>query len=133
MKKLSRLRFCTVLCLAVMLFACIVPSPVYANSAQMHFSGTDATGAIINEVRSPIVVESELLTFDIQEFPQNYYHDDEEDAFLAYTGKVTAQYTFHNPASYDVTATLVFPFGNAPSYARRRNAGGYHNLLRYRS
>lgn len=59
-------------------------------------------------------MDKELLTFDVQEFPKNYYNSAEE--FLAYTGKVTAEYTFRNPADYTVTAALVFPFGNLPHY-----------------
>lgn len=88
--------------------------PVYANSAQRHWSGTDVTGAVVTGEDCPIVVERELLTFDVQEFPEQYYPD--TDSFLAYTGKVTAEYTFRNPADYTVTATLVFPFGNPPHY-----------------
>ena len=60
------------------------------------------------------MVDKELLSFDVREFPKNYYNSTEE--FLAYTGKVTAEYTFSNPADYAVTATLVFPFGNLPLY-----------------
>ena len=85
-----------------------------ANSAQRYWSGTDGTGALVKDENCPIVVDSELLTFDVQEFPKSYYNSAEE--FLAYTGKVTAEYTFRNPADYTVTATLVFPFGNLPHY-----------------
>lgn len=85
-----------------------------ANSAQSHWSGTDRAGAIITDETCPLEVEGEKLTFEIQEFPQNYYHTAEE--FLSYTGRVTAEYTFYNPADYTVTATLVFPFGAAPDY-----------------
>ena len=53
------------------------------------------------------MVDKELLTFDVQEFPEQYYPD--TDSFLAYTGNVTAEYIFRNPANYAVTATLVFP------------------------
>lgn len=88
--------------------------PAYANSAQRHWSGTDVTGAVVTGEDCPIVVERELLTFDVQEFPEQYYPD--TDSFLAYTWKVTAEYTFRNPADYTVTATLVFPFGNPPHY-----------------
>ena len=88
--------------------------PAYANSAQRHWSGTDVTGAVVTGEDCPIVVERELLTFDVQEFPEQYYPD--TDSFLAYTGKVTAEYTFRNPADYTVTATLVFPFGDPPQY-----------------
>ena len=81
---------------------------VSANSAQTNWSGIDATGAIIIQDESPIVVEKEVLTLDIWEFPKNYYKDLEE--YLAYSGKVTAEYTFYNPSDYTVTAKLLFPF-----------------------
>ena len=88
---------------------------VFANSAQTRWTGTDSTGAIVLDEDSPIIVEKELLTFDIQEFPQSYYHDMNE--FLAYSAKVTAEYTFYNPSDYHVSATLAFPFGGTADYA----------------
>lgn len=100
--------------LLLLLLAGGCAQPAYANSAQRHWSGTDVTGAVVTGGDCPIVVERELLTFDVQEFPEQYYPD--TDSFLAYTGKVTAEYTFRNPADYTVTATLVFPFGNPPHY-----------------
>lgn len=100
--------------LLLLLLAGGCAQPAYANSAQRHWSGTDVTGAVVTGEDCPIVVERELLTFDVQEFPEQYYPD--TDSFLAYTGKVTAEYTFRNPADYTVTATLVFPFGDPPHY-----------------
>lgn len=88
--------------------------PASANSAQTHWSGVDSAGAIVRQERSPVVVEKELLTFDVQEFPDNHYSD--LDSYLAYSGKVTAEYTFYNPADYAVTAKLLFPFGSEPAY-----------------
>ena len=96
-----------------LLLSCLI-LPVSANSAQQHWSGTDASGAVITDGDSPIVVEKELLAFDLNEFPDNYYSDDSD--FLSYTGKVTAEYTFYNPSNITVTATLAFPFGNLPGY-----------------
>ena len=90
-------------------------SSVYANSAQTRWSGTDSTGAIVLDEDSPIIVEKELLSFDIGEFPQSYYRDVNE--FVAYSAKVTAEYTFYNPSDYTVTATLAFPFGGTADYA----------------
>lgn len=98
----------------VLLLSAVFIQPTHANSAQRHWSGTDSTGALVKEKNCPLVVDKELLTFDVQEFPKNYYNSTEE--FLTYTGKVTAEYTFRNPADYAVTATLVFPFGNLPHY-----------------
>ena len=98
----------------VLLLSAVFIQSTHANSAQRHWSGTDSTGALVKDKNCPLVVDKELLTFDVQEFPKNYYNSIEE--FLAYTGKVTAEYTFRNPADYTVTATLVFPFGNLPHY-----------------
>ena len=100
------------LCGSIML--CTQPISAYANSAQTQWEGVDSSGAIVTEENSPIIVEKEILTFDIQEFPSNHYNEVEE--FLAYSGRVTAEYTFYNPADYSVTAKLRFPFGNAPDY-----------------
>ena len=98
----------------VLLLSVVFIQPTHANSAQRYWSGTDSSGALVKDKNCPLVVDKELLTFDVQEFPKNYYNSTEE--FLAYTGKVTAEYTFRNPADYAVTATLVFPFGNLPLY-----------------
>ena len=100
--------------LASLLLNLLLAVPIHANSAQRHWSGTDSTGALVKDKNCPLVVDKELLTFDVQGFPKNYYNSIEE--FLAYTGKVTAEYAFRNPADYTVTATLVFPFGNLPHY-----------------
>lgn len=82
-----------------------------ANSAQTHFSGVNAAGAVLVG-ESPVVVENELLTLDVQDFPQVYAPEE----FADYGGKVTAQYTFYNPSDYTVTSRLLFPFGKMPSY-----------------
>lgn len=106
----------------IVLIACIAAIltfdgsiPSYANSAQTNWSGVDGNGLVIKEGVCPIEVEKEVLTFDLCEFPKNYY--DSADDFLSYTGKVSAEYTFYNPSDYTVTATLLFPFGKQPDYA----------------
>ena len=101
------------LCILLLISICAVP--VFANSAQSFWAGVDQSGAIIVDGDSPIIVEKELLTFDLQEFPKNYYAEVED--FLAYTGKVTAEYTFYNPSDMTVTAKLLFPFGCQAQYA----------------
>ena len=106
MKKLLSLTLSTLLLLT--------PITVFANSAQTYFQGISPTGTMMTGEQSPLVVEHEQLTFDLQEFPLAYY--EEEAEYLAYSGKVTAEYTFHNPADYDVTAKLAFPFGQTPDY-----------------
>lgn len=100
--------------LAVILFWDILRTNAFSNSAQRTWYGVDMTGAIVKDKECPLEVEEEELTFDISEFPDTYY--DNEEKFLAYSGKVTAKYTFYNPKDYKVTAKLVFPFGNYPDY-----------------
>ena len=107
-------RFLSLGIVFLLMFSLLVV-PASANSAQTQWQGVDSAGAIVRDGGSPIIVEKELLTFDIQEFPDNYYSD--LDSYLAYSGKVTAEYTFFNPADYTVTATLLFPFGCEPTYA----------------
>ena len=103
----------TLLALLVLMNA--LTATVYANSAQTHWRGVDSTGAMVVGENCPIEVTGEKLTFDIAEFPDDYYYD--RETYLAYTGKVTAEYTFYNPTALTVTATLAFPFGKQPDYA----------------
>lgn len=102
---------------------------IYANSAQSNWMGVDSTGVILKDENCPIQVEKELLTFDVADFPQNHYETVED--YLAYSAKVTGQYHFYNPADYSVTATLVFPFGNAPDYAHHMYDEGYDETGKY--
>ena len=102
--------------LSLALIICmLLPLSVSANSAQTEWRGVDASGAAITDENSPIIVEKEILTLDLSEFPSNYYSDASE--YLAYSGKVTAEYHFYNPSDYTVTATLLFPFRQEPIYA----------------
>ena len=77
-----------VFCVVVLLSSTAVPA--FANSAQTRFEGVNSTRALMTDKESPIIVEKELLTFDIQEFPEEYYPTSDE--FLAYGAKVTAEY-----------------------------------------
>lgn len=111
---MKRLRSCMALLCVILIMMLLLAVPVSANSAQSQWIGTTSTGAIVTDGNCPIIVENELLTFDIKEFPLQYYS--EVDDFLDYSGKVMAEYSFYNPADYTVDATLVFPFGNVPDY-----------------
>lgn len=107
------------LSIVLLLMISLLVVPASANSAQSYWTGTDSTGAIITDEGCPIIVEHELLTFDIGQFPDQHYL--EVSAYLAYSGSVTAEYTFYNPADYAVNATLVFPFGAIPDYGYIRD------------
>ncbi len=107
MKKKMTLFLSTILSVAMAV-------PAMANSAQTYFEGISPTGTIFTGEQSPIVVEQEVLTFDLQELPLEYYSNKEE--YLAYSGKVTAEYTFRNPSDMDITVEMAFPFGRTPDY-----------------
>lgn len=93
--------------------------PISANSRAQEWQGTDGNGVIFADGDVPIEVTRELLTFDINTLPYATYRD--EETFLAYDSKVTAEYTFHNPTDMTVTATLLFPFGTYPEYYHGSN------------
>ena len=105
-------KFLCCVCLVVLILSFALPAS--ANSAQQYWYGADQAGVVITDGDSPIVVEHELLTFDLSEFPSQHYSNQED--FAGYGGKVTAEYTFYNPSDITVTATLAFPFGNMPGY-----------------
>lgn len=121
MKKKLIIGICAFLSLSLLV------APASANSAQTQWRGTDAIGAIVTGEDCPLVVEHELLTFDIAQFPESHYR--EVSDYLSYTGKVTAEYTFHNPSDYSVDATLVFPFGAIPDYGHMYNRETGERLL----
>lgn len=87
-----------------------------ANSVAPYWEGTSSSGVVTKEGDVPIVVEGELLTFDLPTLPYAKYRDSE--TFLAYDSKVTAEYTFYNPTDMTITATLFFPFDSHPDYSK---------------
>ncbi len=105
------------LCAALLLIGPGLSRPALANSAQTWWSGTDGAGLIVTEGECPIEVTRERLTFELWEFPENFYDVGEEEAFLAYSGMVSAEYTFLNPTDLTVDVRLAFPFGQQPHYS----------------
>ncbi len=104
----------TILIFALCIILALSPM-VRANSGPTSWEGTTAAGIHVDLEECPIVVEHEVLTFHISEFPLEYYED--ESAFVDYTASVSAEYTFRNPTDADVTVKLLFPFGTVPMYA----------------
>ena len=104
------------LILAAVLLSSLFGISASANSRVPVWYGSDANGVIVKDSDVPIVVEGELLTFDLSTLPYVRYNDVE--SFLAYDGKVTAEYTFYNPTDMEITATLMFPFGIRPEYSK---------------
>ncbi|MBQ9116793.1 MAG: hypothetical protein IJY04_07190 [Clostridia bacterium] len=101
-----------------------LPISASANSAQMEWSGADATGAIVTDTSCPITVKNERLVFNLPAFPSTYYSTAEE--LSEYSASVTAIYEFYNPADYNVSATLAFPFGAYPDYVSIYNEQDGH-------
>ena len=59
--------------IVLLLLSSLLAVPASANSAQSQWEGTNATGAIVTGEDCPIIVEHELLTFDIGQFPEQHY------------------------------------------------------------
>lgn len=126
--KTNKRKTTAIILLLLMIFP-IIPTAVWANSAPLQWNGTDASGVAVITPNCPVTVKSETLTFNIPTFPSNYYRDPEELA--EYRASVTAKYEFYNPKSYDVTATLAFPFGVSPDYVSGDTAYAPPNSDRY--
>lgn len=106
MKKLFATVAILVLCAML-----LMPTTAFANSAQREFQGVSSTGALVTGTDCPVTVTSERLTFNIGSFPSMIFDSDD---WASYSANVTAEYTFYNPADYDVNMQLVFPFGRIP-------------------
>lgn len=80
-------------------------TPALANSAQKEWEGETSSGILISgDGDAPIVVDKEVLTFDIQhEVGPDYSADSKMNT-------VTAEYTFTNPTDNTYTVHAVFPF-----------------------
>ncbi|MBR6609890.1 MAG: hypothetical protein IKK99_06705 [Oscillospiraceae bacterium] len=87
-----------------------------ANSGPRQWNGSSATGIVLTGDNCPLVVEKEVLDFEIADFPKEYYSERNKDELDKYTDRFTACYTFFNPTDYDITATLAFPLGTLPDY-----------------
>lgn len=123
-RKLNVMLLATIVCAVVCAMAVFMPTQsADANSADRNYYGENSQGVIITGKDCPIVVDSELLTFDIYKneptsngmtFASSSQDDSVNTGF--YKKQVTAEYTFRNPTENAITANLVFPFGFYTSY-----------------
>ena len=117
-RKIRKYTYVSAIIFAVGIFALSFPFvTASANSAPKHWYGSEALGTVItgDTADCPLEVKHETLTFDIGNLPKSHYNSTDE--FSDYDGRVTAEYTFYNPEPYDLSATLMFPFGKMPSYS----------------
>lgn len=111
------------LTLAVMLPFMMVPAS--ANSALTEWSGKDENNLMTTDSDSPIVVEQEILTFDIYDLVDTH-SDPDYDPEKEYRSSVTAEYHFYNPSDMTVTASLAFPYGStSPATPNKETNTGY--------
>lgn len=88
-----------------------------ANSAIRFYEGNIPSGVIMTDRDCPVVVKREELFFNLPTVdPDDILVWSKPNVGAEYRNYVRATYTLHNPASYDVTATLAFPFGSTPYY-----------------
>ena len=98
--------------IALLTSICILPA--YAMPAPPKIHGTDIFDVIIKEKDSPIIIDNEIITFDLPTLPYAKYYKNE--TFHAYDSRVTSEYTFYNPTDATVTATLLVRSGTVPYY-----------------
>lgn len=82
------------------------PAPASANSGPPYYFGSGGVG-IYPYGECPLEVESELLTFYIEQFP---------DYGVRGSSRVTAEYTFYNPSEEELEVRMLFPYGTLPDY-----------------
>jgi len=91
-----------VIFVAVFCAVALLPTSVCeANSAMRYYEGRDSSGVILTTKDSPVIVEKEDLTFDIQ-FDDNYLNG-------LQIGSVSAKYTFKNTSDTEAKTNVVFP------------------------
>ena len=112
MKKLRFLAFTISLVLIIGELSAI---PCSATGPWSKWDDTDSANFVIIDEDSPIVIEKEILTLDLYDFPD--YSSDSVDDYLSYTGKITEEYHLYNPSDQTVTATILLPFGKSPIYS----------------
>lgn len=94
-----------------------------ANSGPTHWNGVTASGAVFSDENCPIVAESELLTFNVNQF---IGYGTEKEELLNYNSDFSAEYTFKNPTQNTVNATLAFPLGEHSDFGYWENGEGSH-------
>ncbi|MBR6825935.1 MAG: hypothetical protein IKM59_05235 [Oscillospiraceae bacterium] len=97
--------------MVIVILACTV-FLVGANSAIWIWEGSANTGSMVSGEDCPVVVEKELLIFDIPNLPM----EDHNKGNKNYSASVTAEYTLVNPSREEITMELIFPFGEKPEY-----------------
>ena len=106
-------RIISLFCVITLLLSWCMLSSSAGVQPKKEWEGTDSSVLVVRD-GVPIIVESELLTFDLPTLPYSKYRD--ADTFLSYDGKVTAEYTLYNPTDSTVTAALFLPFDTSPEY-----------------
>lgn len=97
--------------------------PASANSALTEWEGRKENNIMTTDTNSPIIVEHETITFDIQDLIDTEYG--QIDTSKKYTSQVTAEYHFYNPSDMSVTAQLAFPIGTLQSNYANYSADKY--------
>ncbi len=82
-------------------FALLPTSVCEANSAMRYYEGRNSAGVVLTTKDSPVIVEKEDLTFDIQ--------FDDNSARGLQIGSVSAKYTFKNTSDTTAKTNVVFP------------------------
>ena len=92
----------------------VTPASATKPSSPNEVYGEHSSGICCATVGSPIVLEGQKITFNIVDYPSNYYESPKD--LKSYTSSVTAEYTLLNPTSETETLTIAIPIGMRADY-----------------
>ena len=123
---MKKIRFFTLLiCLVILLCSCSEKSTV----ERKKWEGAEVRGSVLADEDCPVLLEREIVTFDLPEFP--YLGTDSAEKFLAYPGRVTTEYHFYNPTDEAVTVKLAFPVYGRVAYSAIEDGDPVSDLHKY--
>ena len=102
------------LTLTLMLPFMMIPASAMTPLPQREVYGDESKGIVNVTSDSPVVLESQTITFNLVDYPECTYSDPEE--LKEYSSTVTTEYNIYNPTAVTQTVKLVLPFGMAPDY-----------------
>ena len=109
-----------IITLLIMLPFTVTPSSAMKPITPKERYGVTAKGIVNITTDSPVVLESQTITFNLLDYPKYEYENPDE--FKEYGSTVTTEYRLYNPTATTETVKLILPFGTAPEYGECHTA-----------
>ena len=119
MKTFQKIILCA-LATVVMASGCVSPLA----TALYEWSGRANVGVLVSDADCPVVVEKEVVTYDIPTLPMGKTGEPNSD----YSGSVTTEYALYNPTAEALTLDLLLPVNEIPEYYREWGKENYKEV-----